>query len=178
MSYPLPGDFGLLTTRQKHTSLVDHFAEWAISWGTDSPAFHAFVYVGDGKIIEAVRDVRVSDASSYENITWCSGRLPAHLVPSAEEREKIVRACYSYVGQSYGYLDIVAIALAQKRLGREVDGDEWWVKRLAADRHIKICSWLVAAAWLAGSVMLVPNRPPALVSPGNLLALLLPAMVP
>lgn len=178
MSYPLPGDFGLLTTRQKHTSFEDHIAEWAISWGTDSPAFHAFVCVGSGQIVEAVRHVQVSEASCYENITWCSGRLPANLVPSSEEREEICAVARSYVGEKYGILDIVAIALAQKRLGRTVDGDEWWVKRLSDEQNMKICSQLVAMCYQRAGITLVPGRLPGLISPGDLYSLLLPALVP
>ncbi len=110
---PLPGDFGLV----QHTpgTWIDHVACDLIRWGTDSPFCHAFVYVGGGKIIEAVRHVQVAAASNYADITWSTGRLGPQLTPSPVQRAAIVKAAYDYVGESYNSLDIVAIALAQAR---------------------------------------------------------------
>jgi hypothetical protein len=168
-TYPLPGDFGILIHR--HGGWVEHLAEWAISWGTDSPATHAFIAIGNGQIIEAVHHVQVSPASEYEGIVWSSGRLPPHLVPTSGQREAIVRACHSYVGEGYNVLDLVAIALAQKRLGGEVDSDDWAARRLNDDHHL-ICSQLVSAAYLKAGITLCPGKLAGLVSPGDLLSLL------
>lgn len=173
-THPLPGDFGLLTTRQAHTSPLDRFAEWAICWGTGSPAFHAVLYCGDGQIVEAVRHVQVSPVTRYTGIVWSSGRLPKHLVPSSQQREQIIAAADSYVGEGYNVLDIIAIGLAQKRLGGEMDSDDWVARRLNDDKRL-ICSQLVSAAWLRAGIALVPGKLSGLVSPGDLLSLLWPS---
>lgn len=83
------------------------------------------------------------------------------------QRAAIVKAAYSYVGEQYNALDIVAIALAQARLGHVVDGDEWWVKRLSDD-HMPICSQLVVNADRMAGIDLAPGKLSGLVSPGDL----------
>lgn len=162
---PLTGDFGLV----KHTpgNWLDHAACDLIKWGTDSEYCHAVVSVGNGRIVEAVRHVQVALASNYTEITWSTGRLSPALTPSAAQRQQIARAAMSYVGQEYNSLDIVAIALAQARLGHLVDGDEWWVKRLSDD-HMSICSQLVVNAYRMAVIDLAPGMLSGLVSPGNL----------
>jgi uncharacterized protein YycO len=166
---PLLGDFGLVG---KHPgSWLDHAAQDLISFGTDSPFVHAFVYVGNGQIVEAVRHVKVSPVTAYHDITWSTGRLAPELTPNQAQRMVIAKAAMSYVGQAYNLLDILAIALAQPRLGRQVDGDEWWVKRLSDD-HMQICSQLVVNAYRMAGVDLVPGTLSGLVSPGDLGGLL------
>jgi uncharacterized protein YycO len=167
---PRPGDFGV--TGMPGRSWPDRIAEAAIRWGTDSSASHAFIYAGGGQIVEAVRHVRVSPAASYTGITWSAGRLGG-CDPTDAQRERIVSAALSHVGESYNVLDIIAIALAQRRLGHVVDGDEWWARRLSDDGHL-ICSQLVDAAYLAAGISLFPGRLPGLVSPGDLLRRLSP----
>ena len=166
---PLVGDFGLI----KHSpgNWLDHAAEKLIEFGTDSPYCHAFVYVGNDQIVEAIRHVRVSPVTDYADITWSTGRLgPAH-TPTSVQRGAIAQAAMSYVGQSYNILDILAIALAQPRLGKPVDGDEWWVKRLSDD-HMSICSQLVVNAYRMAGIAMFPGVLSGLVSPGDLGSLL------
>lgn len=162
---PLLGDYGLV--HRANGGKLDRIAEDLIEFGTDSPYCHAFVYVGNGQIVEAVRHVKVSPVTDYQDITWSTGRLGPDQTPSGAQRTLIARAAMSYVGESYNILDIVAIALAQKRLGHVVDGDEWWVKRLSDD-HMMICSQLVTNAWIAAGIELFPGVLPGLVSPGDL----------
>jgi hypothetical protein len=138
-----------------------------IRFGTDSPYMHAFVYVGNGQIVEAIRHVQVSPASNYSDITWSTGRLSPADTPTDVQRQSIARAAMSYVGQSYNALDIIAIALDQVRMGHLVDGDEWWVKRLSDD-HMQICSQLVVNAYRMASLDLAPGMLSGLVSPGDL----------
>lgn len=162
---PLLGDFGLVG---KHPgNWLDHAAQDLISWGTDSPFVHAFVYVGNGQIVEAMSHVRVSPVSSRHNITWSTGRLAPEHTPSPSQRQAIAKAAMSYVGQSYNALDIVAVALDQARLGHLVDGDEWWVRRLSDD-HMQICSQLVVNSYRLASIDLAPGKLSGLVSPGYL----------
>lgn len=166
---PALGDFGLV--HRANGGWFDHVAQDLIEWGTNSKYCHAFVYVGNGQIVEAVRHVQVAPVTDYQDIVWSTGRLSPDHTPSQVQRAAIAQAAMSYVGQSYNALDIVAIALAQKRLGRSVDGDEWWVKRLSDD-HMQICSQLVVNAYRMASIDLFPGILSGLCSPGNLGGLL------
>lgn len=163
---PLVGDFGLIGY-QPGSSWLDRAAERLIEFGTDSKFNHAFVYVGNGQIVEAIRHVQVSPVSNYQGITWSTGRLSPYLTPTPVQRQAIARAAMSYVGQSYNALDIVAIAFAQARMGHVVDGDEWWVRRLSDD-HMSMCSQLAVNAYRMASIDLAPGRLSGLVSPGDL----------
>lgn len=168
---PLPGDFGVVRTAGP---LLDRLASWAIRFGTDSPVNHAFVYIGEGRIVEAVRRVKVDFADQYDDIIWSTGRLPTPLTPTPDQRNAIVQAALAMVDDRYNVLDLLAIALAQKRLGRRVDGDEWWVKRLSANGR-EICSQVVDKAYDQAGIHLFSGRLEGLVSPGDLYNLLLPA---
>lgn len=166
---PLAGDYGLVA---KHPgSWLDHAAQDLISFGTDSPYVHAVVYVGNGKIVEAIRHVTLSPVTDYQDITWSTGRLAPGHTPSQLQRQQIASYAMSRVGQAYNLLDIVAIALAQPRMGRQVDGDEWWVKRLSDD-HMQICSQLVVNSYRMAGLDLFPGTLSGLVSPGDLGGLL------
>ena len=166
---PLLGDFGLVG--KQPGSWLDHAAQDLISFGTDSRYVHAFVYVGNGRIVEAIRHVTISPVTDYEDITWSTGRLAPELTPGSSQRMAIATAAMSFVGQSYNLLDILAIALAQPRLGRPVDGDERWVKRLSDD-HMQICSQLVVNANRLAGLPYFPGTLSGLVSPGDLGGLL------
>lgn len=166
---PLLGDFGLI--EDAGGTWLDRAAEKLIEFGTESKYCHAVVYVGNGRIVEAIRHVTVSPVTNYRNITWSTGKLAPEHTPAPLQRQQIARAAMSYVGQRYNLLDIAAIALAQARLGHLVDGDEWWVKRLSDD-HMPICSQLVVNAYRMASLDLFPGTLSGLVSPGNLGGLL------
>ena len=99
------------------------------------------MYVGNGRIVEAIRHVALSPVDDYPGHPWSTGRLAPRYTPTPLQRKQIAMAAMSYVGEKYNILDIVAIALAQARLGHTVDGDEWWVRRLSDD-HMQICSQL------------------------------------
>jgi hypothetical protein len=169
---PLLGDWGLI--RQMQGPWYDRVFADLIDWDTGSEFHHVVVNIGNGKIVEAVRTVRIDFADQYDEIVWCTGRLPKHLTPTPAQRTTIVGAALGMVGDKYNTVDILAIALAQKRLGRAVDGDEWWVKRLSADGR-KICSQVADEAWKAAGLDMFPGRLPGLVSPGDMGRLLLPA---
>jgi cell wall-associated NlpC family hydrolase len=170
---PQPGDFGLVSTAGP---LLDRLAAAVIRFDTDSPVNHAFVYVGNGNIIEAVSRVKIDYVDEYSDITWSTGRLPAALTPTSAQRDRIIAAANDLVGDRYNILDILAIGLAQRRTGRLVNDQSWWAKRLSADGR-EICSQLVDAAYLAAGIHLFDDgRLPGLVSPGDLYSLLQPEM--
>jgi len=171
---PLPGDFGVVRTSGPW---LDRLAAWAIRWGTNSPVNHAFIATTNGRIVEAVRHVQLGYADEYDDIVWSTGRLAPELTPSTSQRDEIVATALSMVGDKYNALDIVAIGLAQKRLGHTVSDRTWWAKRLSNDGR-EICSQLVDKAYFAAGIHLFEDgRLPGLVSPGDLYDLLLPAPV-
>lgn len=184
---PAIGDFFVTATRGP---LLDRIDAKVIDWVTarrdgtgrwqDAKVNHAGVYVGptrqypEGAIVEAVRRVRYSSVLTYPDATWSTGRLPIYLTPNTTQRAKIVEYACSHIGDKYNFFDLLAVGLAQERLGHHVNGDEWWVKRLSDD-HRLICSQLVDAAWHFAGIELFHGRLPGLVTPNDLDGLLLPA---
>lgn len=168
---PELGDWGLI--RKFQGPWYDKLFAEIIDWDTESPFHHVVVNVGNGRIVEAVRTVRIDFADQYDEIVWCTGRLPSPIVPTDAQRTQIVQAALAMVGDKYNVLDLLAIGLAQKRMGQVVDGDEWWVKRLSKD-HREICSQVAAMAWKSGGIDLFPGRLAGLVSPGDFGRILLP----
>ena len=140
---------------------------WLIRWGTDAPVNHAFVYVGDGQIVEACPSgARTVPATNYGPIVW------SHQGLSEKQRTAIVVKADLLAQQrvGYGWLDLVAIGLAQRRAGKIVDlkNPPWWVRRIARQDRL-ICSQLVDVCYQAAGVALFDDgRLPGLVSPGDL----------
>lgn len=174
---PQPGDYLVTKTGGPW---YDRLAAKLIRFDTNSPVNHAAVAVGptethpEGAIIEArPGGAGYNSIGAYPGATWSTGRLPEALTPTDEQRRKIVACATTFIGTPYSWLDIVAIGLAQKRLGKVVDGDEWWVKRVSGDGHL-ICSQLVSEAWREAGIALIPGRLDGLVSPGDLYDLLQP----
>jgi cell wall-associated NlpC family hydrolase len=175
---PQPGDY--LVTRTSG-AWYDRLAAWAIRFDTDSPVNHAALAVGptddypEGAIIEArPGGAAYNSIHAYPQAIWSTGRLPERLTPDNDDRRKIVAAATTMIGTPYSWLDIIAIGLAQRRTGRVVDGDEWWVKRISGDGHL-ICSQLVDEAFHVAGIELLAGRLPGLVAPSDLFHLLLPA---
>jgi hypothetical protein len=101
--------------------------------------------------------------------------VPLHL--NTAQLDGVVAAAKTMIGRKYGFADIVAVALGQKRLGSHVKvlkakkDQPWWVQRVADNHHL-ICSQLVDLAFLMGGVHLFNDeRLPGLVSPADLLRL-------
>lgn len=168
---PLPGDYFVTSTAGR---LIDRIAARLIRFGTDSAVNHAGLYVGEGTIVEAVGRVRYNGISAYPDAIWSTGRLPAHLTPNDEQRRLIVNKAHDLIGRKYSWLDIIAIGLAQRRLGRVVNSKTWWAKRVSNDGKL-ICSQAVDVEYQAGGIQFFDDgRLPGLVSPEDLDALLLP----
>lgn len=159
---PELGDFGVVRTEGIGSALI--------RFGTDSPVNHAFVYVGDGQIVEAEPGgALLSPVNRHgDKVVWSTGAVTLATI----ERQRI--ACYArtLVGTPYGWPDIVAIALAQRRLGELVDSRTWWVRRIQTLDTL-ICSQLVDVAYNRAGVHLFDDgRLPGLVSPGDLLGVI------
>lgn len=158
---PGRGDFGVVST--------PGLAAEIIRWGTESNVNHAFLYVGDGLLIEArPGGAGYAHIDKYNGLTveWSTGAVPLDDV----QRLKVIAHARTLVGTPYGWLDILAIGLTQRRAGRliNVDAPPWWVRRVN-DTHTLICSQLVDLAYyLAGVDLFTDTRLPGLVSPGDL----------
>lgn len=169
---PALGDFGLIAT---WGNWRDAIAGALIRWGTDSPVNHTFVHIGGHQLVEAAPGgARTRDLDEYDPhaITWSTGRIPLDDV----QRDGIATAARAISGTriGYGWLDLVAIALGQRRLGGVVDVEAalrdqpWWVKRIVSTGTL-ICSQLVDLVYESAGVPLFDDdRLPGLVSPGDL----------
>lgn len=173
MSYPLdlppdikPGDIGLVGG-QPGESWEDRFFEESIQWGTDSPVNHAFIYVGQGRIVEAISRISESPVTDYTGIRWSTGRLRPIDIATDAQRGQAVAYALSRVGEHYNVPGLLAVGLYQRRMGHLIDGDEWWVRLLNAD-HMDFCSELVAKCWLAAGIDLFPRQLPVVISPGDI----------
>lgn len=167
MTYPMPGDFALT----KITGLTGAFVsagQWLV--GDGAPVQHAFIYVGNGEIIQAMPGgaelIRLEDAS--EPVVWSTGRIAL----TAAERMRIVGAARGLVGTPYSFLDYGSIALAYYKIRPR------WVRDFVADSGHLICSQLVDEAYLRAGVHLFDDgRIPGDVTPGDLWKLLHPKRV-
>jgi cell wall-associated NlpC family hydrolase len=153
MAYiPQPGDYGVVKTKG--------WAAKLIQIGTRSRWNHAFIYIGDDKIIEAnPTGVEISPVSKYEKISW---NQHEGLVP--EMRGHIVAAAYHFVGQPYGFFDIGNLIL--RIIGLKFLANTKLLERLAV-RNGVICSELVSLCY-RGIGLPLTDTPDHLVTPGDL----------
>jgi uncharacterized protein YycO len=166
VSEPQPGDFGLVSIAGQVGFLI-RVGQWLNGSGF-STMEHAFVYVGDGKIVEAEPGgARVAGLDEYDGrrIAWSSGKVPL----TDEQRVEVVAAVRSFLGIPYGFADYLSLALARFHVR------PGWVRRKVASNRTLICSQLVDAALLAAGVHLYADgRLPGDVTPGDLYQLIRP----
>jgi cell wall-associated NlpC family hydrolase len=154
---PKPGDFGLTRIAGKTGRLVS-IGQRVI--GSGSYYTHAFVYVGNGEIIEA-------EPGGARRSTLQEGKHVAYsAIPlSCSRRSSIVRAAVALIGTPYSFLDYVAIGA--RRLAH-IDA----LERFVEDSHHMICSQLVDEVYRRAGIELFPNRIPGDVTPGDLAKLI------
>lgn len=159
---PEIGDFGVVNTGNS-------FAARLIRWATQSTVNHAFVYVGNDQIVEAEpHGAALSRASKYPNAIWSTGKFKLNNLA----RFTIRGNAKGLVGTPYNWLDILAIGLAQRKLGRIVGLKSWIARRLSNDGKL-ICSQLVDYCYQKAGIQLFKDgRPCGMVSPGDLLNLI------
>jgi cell wall-associated NlpC family hydrolase len=162
VTYPQPGDFALTRIRGFTGAFV---AAGQALVGDAAPVQHAYVYVGNGEIVQAMPGgaelIRLEDAS--EPVVWSTGRISL----TAADRVRIVGAARGLVGTPYSFLDYASIALAHYRIRPR------WVRDFVADSGHLICSQLVDEAYLRAGVHLFDDgRIPGDVTPGDLYRLL------
>jgi hypothetical protein len=153
MTYtPVIGDFGIIKS--------NGIAARLIQIGTVSRWNHAFIYIGDGKIIEAMpsKGITISDISKYKKIAWNQ-----HQGLNDDQRMQIAKKAKDLIGTTYGFLDIFILGL--RILGLKFLGGKF-LEKLAMRQGI-ICSELVAICYQNAGVDLI-EKPEYLVTPGDL----------
>lgn len=148
-------------TGQFGTVRTTGFVATMIRLMTRSQVNHAFVFVGDGQIVEAMgRGAQVTSAHKYDGHLVATSQLRLTI----EEAERVAHAARSMEGTPYGFLDIAALFFL-------LLGFRWgWLLRRAQTSNSLICSQLVDRAYAKAGVHLYDdNRPDGQVTPGDLL---------
>lgn len=121
-----PGQFGLSHGSGMTGELIRHATE---SW-----AGHAFIYVGNGQIVEGTAPrARLASASEYDDAVW------AFNMPITPEQEvKAIDRAHALIGTSYDYPAYIGFALEvlKLRTGKELDPE-------FHDDNWRVCSALV-----------------------------------
>ncbi|MEV0444036.1 hypothetical protein AB0I84_45275 [Streptomyces spectabilis] len=158
MVTPMPGDFALTKVRGIAGAFIS-VGQTLV--GDAAPVHHAYVYVGDGEIVQAMpggaEEIRLDNAA--EPVLWSAGRI------GLTDAERI-RICYearSLVGTPYSFVDYASIALAHWRIR------PGWLRDYVADSGHMICSQLVDEVYRRAGVCLFDDRRlPGDVTPGDL----------
>jgi cell wall-associated NlpC family hydrolase len=164
---PQPGDFAL-TKIHGITGAFISAGQHLV--GDGAPVQHAFVYVGNGQIVQAMPGgaelIPLEDAN--EPYIWSTGRIPL----TAADRVRICGAARGLVGTPYSFLDYGSIALAHYKIRPR------WVRDFVASTDHLICSQLVVEAYRRGGVGLFgPEQLAGDYTPGDLWRLLNPRRV-
>jgi len=145
---PQRGDYGCVHTPGFVGKLIRYFLRSKVN--------HAFVYIGEGKIVEAnPTGAAIGYITQYTDITWSRENL------TKAQRTAICSIAKSSIGTPYGFLDIFFLWL--DLLGIKVKFVANWVKR--SDRMI--CSQLVAHCYIKANHRLC-NKPEYEVTPQDL----------
>jgi cell wall-associated NlpC family hydrolase len=152
----LPGDVGLVSINGTVGKLI-RLGQWLNGDGFSNYE-HAFIYIGNGEIVEAQPGGAIrTNLSKYDGreILWSSGLIDL----TAQQRVTIVTLATNQIGTPYSFLDYFAIFT--KRLHLPLP---WISARVLNSKHL-ICSQLCAEDYdLAGSKL--SNKPAYLTSPG------------
>lgn len=148
----LPGNYGISHGSGMIGELIRHATE---SW-----AGHAFLYIGDGMIIEAAPPAtRIAPAASHSDAVWNLGEPLTN-----DQRTAIVARAHALLGTPYDYPAYIGFALEvlKLRTGQQLDP-------VFAHDHWRVCSADVADAYgFAGVDLTKGLKIPNLVSPADL----------
>lgn len=159
---PKLGDFGLVRTPGLGSRLI--------RIGTDSWMNHAFVCVGDGKVMEAEPGgARLTSVDYYNharfNVAWSTDLIPL----TDTQRKDIAYYALQQKGVPYNWLDIAALTTSCLGMGTP----DWAAKIIENDKRL-ICSQLVDKSYRKAGVHLFDDgRMTGSVTPGDLWNLLL-----
>lgn len=133
----VPGQYGVSPGGGLVGELIRH--------ATASRAGHAFIYIGEGKIIESAPPaVRISDVHNYP-AAWWAWKMPIR----PDQSEKAVARAHALLGEPYDYPAYIGFALEILHVqnGTELDDmfkrDTW-----------RVCSALVADCLMFAGVAL------------------------
>ena len=119
-----------------------------IRHATGARAGHAFIYVGNGRVVEAAPPaVRVSPAASHPDALW-NVRCPL----TAAQRHRICARALALVGRPYDYPAYTGFALRVLKLRDDAGLDPVF----KAD-HWRVCSELVADCYAYAGIRLEPG---------------------
>lgn len=158
MTTPQPGDFGLVSISGQVGFLI-RLGQWLNGDGFANYE-HAFVYIGNGQIVEAEPGgACISQLSEYDgrSIQWSTGLVPVQ----DWQRTDLCGDATKFVGTPYSFLDYMLIALY--RFHMKLPGV---TKRVEESKHM-ICSQLVATLYDENEIKLTDD-PPYLITPGKL----------
>ena len=144
---PTPGAYLVIQT---HSLMAQGIRLGCALGGTWSRFNHAAIYAGGHVVIEAnPAGVQERPLDEYDPSQWCASRIPL----TRWEQEKVLGYARSKIGTPYGWLDIVALAAVQ------FDHCPTWLERTAEGDDRLVCSQLVAYAYAAAGVPVVPGDP-------------------
>ena len=131
-----------------------------IRHATESWAGHAFVYIGNGQIVEGMPPVaRIASADEHPDAVW-NTQEPL----TDEQRTKIIARAHALVGTPYDWPAYVGFALEVLKLGSEHELDP-----VFKQDPWRVCSALVADCYeYAGITIEGSLKEPNLVSPADL----------
>ena len=157
MTYqPQLGDYGCVSTSS--------FIGFLIQLGTMTKYNHAFIYVGNNQIIEAMPGgVRLSPVSKYENIAW-----NRHEEIADAQRDLIVKEALTHLGNKYSFIDYLAIIMRMTGFMAPY----WLTNRLAKSSNT-ICSELVARVYRKIGLTIEGDKPDYYITPSDLIYRLL-----
>jgi len=148
----LPGCYGVSHGSGIIGELIRHATE---SW-----AGHAFVYIGNGQIVEGWPPMaRMASANSHPDAIW---NVREEL--SDEERTRIVARAHALVGTPYDYPAYIGFALEvlKLRTGGQLDP-------VFQNDHWRVCSALVADCYAYAGIDVDPGQQGSnLVTPADL----------
>ncbi len=154
---PQLGDYGCVQT--------NGIVGFLIQLGTLTKYNHAFIYLGDGKIIEATprHGVIISPVTNYTNIAWNQ-----HEPKTDEQRKALVAQALTHFGDHYSFLAFLAIGMRILH----IKSPKWMRERLTKSKN-EICSELVARDYRACDFVVEGQRPDFFISPSDLIYRLL-----
>ena len=137
---------------------------WVIRVITKSAVNHAFIFVGDGQIVEAnPSGAATGNVDEYPHAIW------SHMALTTQQRHAIANAAHALVGTPYSWVDDACIGLADL-FGWHVPEP---VRHRLNRRDRLMCSQLVDRAYaMAGVQLWADGRLSGDVSPGDLLHLI------
>jgi hypothetical protein len=115
---------------------------------TGARAGHAFIYVGNGHVVEAAPPAaRISPAASHPDAIW-NVRCPL----TAAQRDRICARALALVGRAYDYPAYTGFALRVLKVRDDAELDPVF----KAD-HWRVCSDLVADCYAYAGIRLQPG---------------------